>query len=150
MKNTVMLVASSGGHWTQLNRLLPAVKDCELFFVTTDKKYSSMVGKNRFFVVPDATRWSSKLKVVWLALIMLKIILWLRPHVIITTGAAPGFFALFWGKKLGVRTIWLDSIANVDELSMSGQRVKAYADLWLTQWEHLESPDGPRYVGAVL
>lgn len=144
-----MLVSSSGGHWVQLNRLLPAFKGCEKIFVTTELKYQETVGNNKFLLVPDANRWN-KLRVIWLALVMLKHILIIRPDVVVSTGAAPGFFAIFFGKKMGARTIWLDSIANVDKLSLSGQKVRKYADLWLTQWEHLASPDGPRYVGAVL
>lgn len=144
-----MLVASSGGHWVQLNRLMPAFEGCEKIFATTVPKYRSTVGNNRFLLVPDASRWN-KAKVFWLALITLKNILFVRPDVVVSTGAAPGFFALFFGKLLGAKTIWLDSIANVDEISMSGRMAEKYADLWLTQWEHLAKPEGPRYVGAVL
>ncbi|MCI5150914.1 MAG: UDP-N-acetylglucosamine--LPS N-acetylglucosamine transferase, partial [Candidatus Electrothrix sp. MAN1_4] len=50
----------------------------------------------------------------------------------------------------GARTIWIDSIANSDKLSMSGQKVGKYADLWLTQWEHLARPEGPHYHGTVI
>ena len=149
MTKKIMLVASSGGHWVQLNRLLPAFAGCELIFVTTEAKYSSTVEGNRFFVVPDASRWN-KLKILWLALLMLKNIIAVRPDVVVSTGAAPGFFAIFFGKKLGAKTIWLDSIANVEELSLSGKKAGRYTDLWLTQWEHLASSGGPRYVGAVL
>ncbi len=144
-----MLVASSGGHWVQLNRLLPAFVGCEKIFVTTEEKYSRMVGESRFIKVPDASRWN-KLKVLWMALIVLKSLIIVRPDVVVSTGAAPGFFAIFFGKKLGAKTIWLDSIANVEELSLSGKKAGRYADLWLTQWENLASPQGPRYVGAVL
>ncbi len=149
MGKKIMLVSSSGGHWVQLNRLLPAFEDCEKVFVTTEAKYQDTVGKNKFLLVPDANRWN-KLRVIYLALVMLKHILIIRPDVVVSTGAAPGFFALFFGKRLGAKTIWLDSIANVDELSLSGKKVKRYADLWLTQWEHLATPDGPKYEGAVL
>ncbi len=149
MKKKIMLVSSSGGHWVQLNRLLPAFDGCEKIFVTTELKYQVTVGANKFLLVPDANRWN-KLRVLHLALVMLKHILITRPDVVVSTGAAPGFFALFFGKKLGAKTIWLDSIANVDELSLSGQKVKSYADLWLTQWEHLATPDGPRYEGGLL
>jgi hypothetical protein len=69
---------------------------------------------------------------------------------VISSGAAPGIVALRVGKLLGARTVWLDSIANVDSLSLSGQRVSSFADLQLTQWPHLESPDGPSFHGAVL
>jgi UDP-N-acetylglucosamine:LPS N-acetylglucosamine transferase len=149
MNKKIMLVSSSGGHWVQLNRLLPAFEDCEKIFVTTEPKYRTAVNNNRFLLVPDASRWN-KLRVLWLAVTVLKHVLTVRPDVVISTGAAPGFFALFWGKKLGAKTIWLDSVANVDEISMSGRMARQYADLWLTQWEHLASPEGPKYAGAVL
>ena len=144
-----MLVASAGGHWVQLNRLLPAFEGCELVFVTTEAKYGPTVGNNQFLVVPDANQWD-KLRVVWLALVMLKHILLVRPDVVISTGAAPGFMAIFFGKKLGAKTIWLDSIANAEKLSLSGEKAGRYADLWLTQWQHLATAEGPKYVGAVL
>ena len=120
-----------------------------MIFVTTEAKYRSEVGNNRFLLVPDASRWN-KLRIFWLALVSLKHVLILRPDVIVTTGAAPGFFAILFGKKLGARTIWIDSIANVDELSMSGRMAGKYADLWLTQWEHLATIGGPKFAGAVL
>ncbi len=145
----IMLVASSGGHWVQLNRLLPAFEGCEKIFVSTEPRYRTTVGNHQFLLVPDASRWN-KLRVLWLAILTLKHILIVRPDVVVTTGAAPGFFAIFFGKILGAKTIWLDSIANVDDLSMSGRMAGKYADLWLTQWEHLARPDGPEYRGAVL
>ena len=49
-----------------------------------------------------------------------------------------------------LRTIWLDSIANSEELSGSGQHAKRWADAWLTQWPHLATPDGPDHWGMVL
>ena len=149
MRKKVMLVASTGGHWVQLNRLLPAFSGHETIFVTTDSKYRETVGASRFLLVPDASRWN-KLQSLWLAVVTLKHVLLVRPDVVVSTGAAPGFFAIFFGKKLGAKTIWIDSIANVDKLSMSGQLAGKYADMWLTQWEHLARPDGPKYLGAVL
>ena len=149
MPKRIVLVASSGGHWVQLNRLLPAFEGCEKIFITTDAKYKEGVGNDRFFLVPDASRWN-KARVLWLALKTLIYLLVIRPDVVVSTGAAPGFFAIYWGKKMGAKTIWLDSIANVERLSMSGKMAGKYADLWLTQWEHLAKEGGPIYVGTVL
>lgn len=73
-----------------------------------------------------------------------------RPEVVISTGAAPGLFAVVIGKLFRARTIWLDSLANVDELSRSGQLVRRFADVWLTQWEHLARTPGPEFAGKVL
>ena len=33
---------------------------------------------------------------------------------------------------------------------MSGRIAGPFADLWLTQWEHLAREGGPEYAGAVL
>ena len=68
----------------------------------------------------------------------------------ISTGAAPGYFALRMGRWFRARTVWVDSIANVEELSLSGAKVRPYADLYLTQWEHLAVEGGPTYAGSVL
>lgn len=149
MKKTILLVSSSGGHWIQLNRLLAAFEGHEKVFVTTEPRYRATVGNSKFLLVPDASRWN-KLASLRLALATLKHVLTIRPDIVVSTGAAPGFFAIFFGKMIGARTIWIDSIANVDELSMSGRMAGKYADLWLTQWEHLAEPGGPNYIGSVL
>jgi hypothetical protein len=118
-------------------------------YVTVDHAYACEARGARFFVVNDATRWN-KLGLLILALRLALIMLRFRPHVVISTGAAPGYFALRLGKLAGARTIWVDSIANVEELSMTGRLVGRYADLWLTQWPQLACPGGPEYRGAVL
>ncbi|MFQ5805354.1 MAG: hypothetical protein ACE5I3_02760 [Phycisphaerae bacterium] len=66
------------------------------------------------------------------------------------TGAAPGYVGLRLGKLLGAQTIWIDSIANVERLSLSGERIARHADLWLTRWPHLARSDRPSYLGGVL
>lgn len=149
MKKVVMLVSSSGGHWVQLRRLEPAFEGHEKIYVTTDAEYKAQVGNSYFYVVPDATRWD-RFRIVRLALHMLWLLVVLRPDIIVSTGALPGFFALFFGKMLGKQTIWLDSMANTERLSMSGNKVSKYADLWLTQWEHLARPEGPHFFGATI
>jgi hypothetical protein len=145
----VLAVASSGGHWIQLSRMFAAFTDCDVAFLTTESSYRYQVGPARFYVVRDANM-RKKFAMIWMAFQILLVLLWERPHVIISTGAAPGFFALRIGKFLRARTIWVDSMANVDQLSASGMKIGRHADLWLTQWPHLATPTGPFYEGAVL
>jgi UDP-N-acetylglucosamine:LPS N-acetylglucosamine transferase len=92
----------------------------------------------------------NKIRLIWQALSVLMLLIKLRPAVVISTGASVGFFALFFAKKMKIKTIWVDSLANVEQMSLSGSKVKPYADLWLTQWEHLATPTGPYFYGAVL
>jgi UDP-N-acetylglucosamine:LPS N-acetylglucosamine transferase len=141
-RKNILAVASGGGHWVQLLRLRPAFEGRRVAFVTVRDSYRADVGDVPFYVINDATRWD-KLGLARMCLRLLWIILRERPGVIISTGAAPGYFALRFGKLLGARTIWLDSIANVEQMSMTGCLVRRHADLWLTQWPHLAAPDAP-------
>ena len=145
----ILAVASGGGHWVQLLRLRPAFGGYRVTYVTVDQAYRQDVPGSRFFTVPDATRWN-KLRLLGVAFKLLWILSIERPAVVISTGAAPGYLAIRLGRLFGARTIWIDSIANVERLSMSGEKVGRYADLWLTQWTHLARPGGPSYAGSVL
>lgn len=145
----VLAVSSGGGHWIQLQRIMPAFSDQRVAYVTTLRGYRSEVGSARFYVVPDASRWNP-IGLIRMALKLAWIIVRERPDLVISTGAAPGFFALRLGKVLGATTVWVDSMANVEELSLSGKKAGPYADLWLTQWPHLARPEGPFFVGGVL
>jgi UDP-N-acetylglucosamine:LPS N-acetylglucosamine transferase len=73
-----------------------------------------------------------------------------NPRVVVTTGSAPGLMTLAVGRMFGKKTVWIDSIANVNELSTSGKKARHVADLYLTQWEQLAKADGPLYKGSVL
>ena len=69
----------------------------------------------------------------------------------VTTGAGPGFLALAVAKLAGgSRTIWIDSIANTERMSLSGRLARPVADVRLVQWQHLARPGGPEFWGAVL
>jgi UDP-N-acetylglucosamine:LPS N-acetylglucosamine transferase len=130
--------------------VLPAFEGAELILATVDARYLEDLPDARFHVVQDATRWS-RLAMIKLGLQIVWLMLRERPDVVFTTGALPGGFAIILGRLMGARTIWLDSIANVDEMSMTGRMVRRWAGLWLTQWPHLaEGKDGPEYTGAVL
>jgi UDP-N-acetylglucosamine:LPS N-acetylglucosamine transferase len=147
--NRALAVASGGGHWMQLMRLVPALDGHEVILVTVADSYRRVVPEHKFYAVPDANRWN-KLLLVVLAAKIACIIFKERPDVVISTGAAPGYFAVVFGHLLGARTIWVDSFANVERLSLSGRLAGKHADLWLTQWPHLARAAGPQYAGAVL
>lgn len=162
-KKRVLAVASAGGHWVQLLRLQPAWEDCHIAYISTSQDRKNEVIEQceqqqkcipAFYVIVDATRWE-KMKLLKQLCQIFLILLKERPQIIISTGAAPGFFALKLGKLIGARTIWVDSIANTKEMSLSGKKISSSADLWLTQWEHLadsvqEDGKRPQYKGSVI
>lgn len=148
-KRSVLAVASSGGHWIQLLRLRSAFEGCQLSYVTVMPPRSEEIQDSKVYLVNDANR-SNCYDLLRLSIKLMRILFHERPDVIISTGAAPGCLAVCFGKLLGARTIWVDSIAFVDHLSLSGRIARRFSDLWLTQWPHLDQPGGPTYKGAVL
>lgn len=148
-RKRVVAISSGGGHWVELLRVRDAFAAHDVTWVTVREAYRKDVPGEAFHVIPDATRWS-KLALLRCAAKIAFLLLRTRPDVVVSTGAAPGYFGLRLGKLLGAKTVWIDSIANVDELSLSGQKIGRHADLWLTQWEHLASERGPTFHGAVL
>lgn len=133
----------------QLRRLHQVLDEMDALYVSVDPSYRDEVGSERLHLVQDASRWN-KARLIVQALQIFWLLVRIRPDFVLSTGASPGFFGLLFGKLFGARTIWIDSLANVDEVSLSGRLAKPFADLWLTQWPHLDRPEGPRYAGAVL
>jgi len=133
----------------QLLRIRPAFNDCHTLFVTVNAAYRADVPGERFRVIPDATRWN-KIALINMAVRLAWIMLRERPDVVISTGAAPGYFAICIGRLMGAKTVWIDSIANIERISMSGKMVCGKADMVLTQWPHLAREKAPLYKGSVL
>lgn len=156
----VLAIASGGGHWVQLLRMRPAWEGCDVAYATTHVGYQKDVRQAgtdtvaRFYTFPDANI-NQKLRLVRQFGAVASIILRERPDVVLSTGASAGYFALRFAKYFGSRTIWVDSIANVETLSLAGRKVNRFADLWLTQWPELARPPArdiprPQHFGAVL
>jgi UDP-N-acetylglucosamine:LPS N-acetylglucosamine transferase len=145
----VLAISSGGGHWVQLLRLRPAFEGCRVTYATVREGYRAEVAGADFRVIPDSNRWN-KLAMLRCAFCIFWLVLRLRPDVVVSTGAAPGFFGVRFGKWLGARVIWVDSVANAEELSMSGRKAGGFVDLWLTQWPHLAVDDGPQFYGSVI
>src|SRR5260370_27386211 len=117
-RKKILAVSSSGGHWTELLRLRPAFDGHEVVFVTTRADSRSEVPGHRVRIVPDANA-RSRLRVLALLVRILLIVLRERPDIVISTGAAPGYFAIRFGHYLGARTLWLVRIANTRGMSPS-------------------------------
>ena len=154
----MLALSSTGGHWVQLMRLAPAFDGCVQHWATSSPDGEAQVErlaarrgqpKPGFHRFTDANRWQ-KLRLLRQLVDVARILLAVRPDVIVTTGASAGYFAIRLGRMLGARTCWIDSIANADELSLSGLKAGPHADLFLTQWPELARPGGPGFRGAVL
>jgi len=144
----VLAIASKGGHWVEMLRLTRAFNDMEIVYVSTNKNLAKTVIDNKFYVIPDSSRWN-KSQMIRSFTNVFKIIRIEKPDFIISTGAAPGLMGILAGKLLGRTTIWIDSIANVEKLSMSGRLAIPIADKIYTQWPSLVDSK-VEYAGNVL
>lgn len=151
----VVALSSGGGHWLQLGRLAEAFEGQDLITACTAPGPALKVPVRRHVALRDATRWDR-----WALLVqafqVARLVLQEQPDVVVTTGAAPGLWGLLWGRCVGAHTVWIDSLANVHQLSGGGRVARWLAHDWWTQWPHLAEPPmdtrtgrSPQYKGAV-
>lgn len=149
MKPRLLALASGGGHWVQLMRLRPAFDGFETSYVSMFDHYASIVGDARYYVVPDASRFSlpafapvfaQAVRILWRE----------RPRAIVTTGSAPMLVFILLGRLFGLRTLWIDSVANSARLSTSGRIAKKLAHKVVSQWPDVAADEGIDYWGRVL
>lgn len=136
-KLKVFAVASIGGHWVQLLRIAKALeKKFDVVYMSTHEKCATMVEGRVYYSMNDFSRWDFY-KMFPELLHSIYIICKEKPSIVITTGAAPGLVCLFAAKICGIRTVWIDSIANVEHISFSGRIASKFASRIYTQWPSL-------------
>jgi UDP-N-acetylglucosamine:LPS N-acetylglucosamine transferase len=150
-KLRICLAASAGGHLTQLLKLSESWQGYDTIYVTTSSLVREKLQKyGKIYTVGECNR-EHMLRVIVVVLRCINIILRERPDVVISSGAAVGCIMCFLSKLLGVEIIWLDSITNVERISLSGRMVRYIADLFLVQWPELaEQYVNVEYAGEVI
>ena len=147
----ICLAASGGGHLTELLTLSDSCRQHGTFYVTTVPVVrDNLQESGNVYVVGECNR-HYPLRVLKVFLKCAKVVFKEKPNVVISTGAAPGFMVCFFAKILGAKIIWIDSITNVQRISLSGRMVRYIADLFLVQWSELAAKyPNVEYVGTVI
>lgn len=152
-KNTtrkkVLAISSGGGHWVQLMRLTPAFAGADVVYACSDGAMHSQVSGARFHAFTDANK-SQPLKLLRTTADIALILLRERPDVIISTGAAGGSLAIGMGRLMGIRGLFVDSIANARTLSVSAKLCLRFANAVFTQWPDVAATCSARFRGSVL
>ena len=129
----VLMVASPGGHLSQMKLLTPCFADFERRWVTLDHESVDVDGDELVFGYGPTTRNAvnllRNLRLAWRELRTS------RPDMIVSTGAAIAvpFFVL--GRLLGIRTVFLEVYDRVDSRTLTARLVKPFTDAFLLQWE---------------
>lgn len=143
---TIALVASYGGHLSELRRMISKQElDTQgfnsLLITTKPAQDSDLIIKDfnrNNFILGLGQFWR-----------IARFIRKQQIDLIITTGAAPGLYFGLIGRLLGKKTIWIDSLANVDHLSMSAKIASIFFHRVYVQWEHL-ARGKIKYIGCLL
>ena len=148
--------ASAGGHANELQILLDAARGlwpaapCD--YVTTMQITANAfaVHGRPVHVIGECDR-RKPLQAIAVVFRALRLALKLRPDVIVTTGSMPIALFCIWAKLLGTKVVWIDSVAQIEKMSVSGRLMRHFADLCLAQWPDVAAkyPD-VEYAGEVL
>jgi exopolysaccharide biosynthesis glucuronosyltransferase PssD len=136
---------------SQLLKLTESWNGFETFCVTTTDVVQDKLSRlGRVYVVGECNR-QHPVRVIRVLLRCIRIAFRERPDVVISTGAAAGCLLCVLSKMLGAKIIWIDSITNVERISLSGRMVRRMADLFLVQWPDLARRyERVEFVGAIV
>jgi UDP-N-acetylglucosamine:LPS N-acetylglucosamine transferase len=132
------LIASSGGHIYELFCLKKFWENKDHFWVsfkTTDAEYLLKDEKTVYWAAHPTVRniknLNKNLLLAW------RLLRTMRPDMILTTGSGVAVPFLWIGRMLGIRTIFIESITRITEISLTGRLVYPFVDRFLVQWEEL-------------
>ena len=136
---------------SQLLKLASSWEGYEVFSVTTTEVVRDKLSKfGGVYVVGECNR-QHPIRVIKVLLQCIRIVFRERPDVVISTGAAAGCMLCFMSKIFCAKVVWIDSITNVERISLSGRMVRYVANLFLVQWPELaQKRQNVEYVGEVV
>ena len=132
----ICLIASNGGHLTQLITLLEGCQRWGCSVVTAyDDHLREFAESQRTFFVTDFGR--NGFRLIRNVLEAFHLILREWPRVVITTGAGIAVPICYWAKLLGARVMYVETISRVNMPSLTGRALHPIADHFFVQWPEL-------------
>lgn len=143
----VMFISSTGGHLDELMQLKSMFEKYD-YYIVTEKTKSNLSLKNKypnkvsFLLYGSYTTFLKKLIYPFKLLIncfkSLFIYIKVRPKYIVSTGAHTAGPMCCIGKIFGSKIIFIETFANSNTRSRTGNLVYKFADLFIIQWEDLK------------
>ncbi len=147
----LLLVCSPGGHLQTLSMMGPAWRDMERSWVTLEgPDVGFLLADEDVTIAHGPTNRSivnffRNLTLAW------RILRKRKPEAIISTGAGVAVPFYVVGKLLGIRLVYVESLARTETLSLSGRLVYPLVDRFFVLWPDLaEKHRRAEYVGTVL
>src|SRR5438445_7861244 len=131
----ICLVASPGGHLTQLLYLEQGLLDHYRFYITYLDARALTLARTHFLENP----WKKPYTILLMLPRILLILLREKPDLIISTGAEIAIPVFVLARILRIRTIFIESLARIETRSTTGIILYPLASLFLVQWPSLLS-----------
>ena len=153
----VLFISSTGGHFAELLALRPLFETYDFHIAVerdeTTESHAREFGDHITYL-PRGSRDEGLAYVLTFARLVVaswRLLRRLKPEALVTTGTHTAVPACYLAKVLGIRVIYIETIANLHSRSLAGRLVYPVADLFLVQWESmLELYPKAVYAGRVL
>ena len=154
MKN-VIFVASSGGH---LNEILKLEKlFCKYNYLLVTEKTDLTLQLNDKYNMkylnygPNKNIFKYIFNIISNTVKCFKIVRKFKPDTVVSTGAQVGGIMCLICKLYKAKVIYIESIAKVDSLSVTGKNIYRFADKFYCQWESLaQKYTKAEYIGRLV
>lgn len=144
----VALVSSVGGHLTELLALRAAYEDLPHFYVFNDETQFTPPEHVPVYTVAHAER---DIRVLWNVLEFARIFAREKPTAMLSTGAGPAIPAALVAKAMGIRVVYVETVAATERPTLTGLLMQPFADALFVQWPKLlEKLKGSRYCGNLF
>ena len=143
----IALVSSVGGHLTELLCLRTAYERLPHFYIFNDTTQFEPPAGVHVYTIAHAERDLRVFSNVWE---VFRIFCKERPTVMLTTGAGPGVSAAVAARLLGVRVVFVETVAAVEEPSLTGRLMEYLAHSYFVQWPELTKGKEQRWQGNIF
>jgi UDP-N-acetylglucosamine:LPS N-acetylglucosamine transferase len=136
-----------GGHLTELLCLRSAYERHPHFYIFNDVTQFAPPPGIPVYTIAHAERDPRVVSNIWeVARIFRKE----RPTVLLTTGAGPGVSAAVAARLMGLRVVFVETVAAVQRPSLTGVLMEPLADAYFVQWPELAGKNAERWQGNIF
>ena len=145
----ILAIASGGGHWHQLMQLRPSLPHGRTVYASPLPKVATSLADEPYRQITDGNQ-NTKLRLLICLIQLAGLIIRHRPCMVISTGAAPGYLAMRLARLFGAQCLFIDSIANAGELSLSAKLANNSGYTVYSQWPDVAAEHDVFFAGAVF
>lgn len=151
----VIFVCSSGGHLSEMLKLKKLFKEYDYLLVTEKTEITEDLANKyniKYFKYgPNKNKIKYMGAVIYNIFKSIAILIKFKPKTVVTTGAQVGGIMCFFAKLFGKKVIYIESLAKVNGLSVTGKMVYPFANKFYVQWENLaQKYKKAEYIGRLM